>query len=69
MRLLQSTLHDTSRSFVVTRDQLTADNGCTDDFGGVDNLLDTWYTKSDIHRGDAGEVESLKRHLRTGLTN
>ena len=49
--------------------EFSSDDWRADDFRSVDDLLDTRHTKSDVHGGDTGKVESLQGHLRTGLTN
>lgn len=42
---------------------------CTDQLGGVDDFLDTWYTLCQAHTGHTGEVEGLECHLRAGLAD
>lgn len=42
---------------------------CTDQLGGVDDFLDTWYTLCQTHTGHTGKVEGLECHLRAGLAD
>ena len=69
MRTLKTSLHDTGGRLAVGGDKLTADDRCADGFCGVDNFLDTRYTKGNVHGGDTGEVERLERHLRSRLAD
>lgn len=50
-------------------DQFSRDDGRGNSLGGIDDLLDTGYTKRDVHGSDTGEMESFQRHLSTGFTN
>lgn len=67
--LLNTTFDDTRGRFAFGNLKLASDNRGTDDFGGVDDLLDTRYTQRDVHGGDTGEMESLQGHLRTGFSD
>jgi hypothetical protein len=67
--LFDATFDDTRCLLRVVADELGRNDRSRDGLGGVDNLLDTRHTERDVHRGDTGEMESLERHLRTGLTD
>ena len=69
MRLLQTSFDDTSGSLAITSDKFTTDDRSADNLGGVDNLLDTGYTESDVHGSDTSKMESLLGHLGTWFTN
>ena len=49
--------------------QEDCDDGGADLLWGVDDLLDSWNSESDVHGSDSGEVESLQSHLSAGLAD
>lgn len=69
VRLLDTSLDDSSSSFVGTVDEFSGDDGGRDGLGGVDNLLDTRDSEGNVHGSDSGEMESLERHLRTRFSD
>ena len=65
MSLLDTSLDDARRAFVVVLGKRGGDDWRGDRLRGVDNLLDTRDSERDVHARDSGEMESLKRHLRS----
>lgn len=67
--LLDPTFDDTRRRLAFGNLKLARNNRGTDDFGGIDDFLDTRYTQRDVHGGDTCEMESLQGHLCTGFSD
>jgi len=67
--LLDTTLDNSSSMLTSRIDQFSRNDRRRNSLGSIDNLLDTGYTKGDVHRCDTGEMESFQRHLGTGFTD
>ena len=69
VRFLQSALDNSCGRFVIFRHEFTANDRSADDFGGIDDFLDSGDTESYIHRCHPSKVERFQSHLCPGLSN
>lgn len=69
MSLLKTTLNNSRTLLALASNEFAADNWGADSLRSIYDLLDSWYTQSDIHRCYTRKMECLQGHLRARFTN
>ena len=67
--LFNTTFHHASSRDAVLTMEVAADDGRTDDSGGVDDFFDSWDTLRDTHAGHTSEMKRFQSHLRSRFAN